>query len=389
MHRLVTFCLAGLGLVVSAACGSSGSNGGGVSGGAGTNASGGGGGSGGATGGSGGATGGSGGATGGSGGATGGTAGTGATAGTGGAGATGGGAGAGGTGGGGNHIKTVFLILMENESWCSIQGNADASYINQTLLTTGAWAKNYKGAKNGALHPSEPNYIWLEAGDNLGVTNDNDPSSNHQSTTDHLVTYMKGAGVTWRSYQEDISGTTCPLTSVNNYAPKHNPNVFFDDVTGNLDPNNQYCIQHNRPLTELTTDLQNNTTAQFNFITPNLCDDMHNSCAPLNNNMKQGDQWLSTWIPRITGSAVYKSGGAIFITWDESEIAGCCPLANCPIGMIVLSPFIKSAGYSNSIAYDHSSTLKSIQEIFGLTPLLRAAGNSSTNDLSGLFSVFP
>lgn len=377
MHKIVAFGLVGLGLVFGVACSSSGTSGGGSSGSAGANASGGAGGT--------SASGGTAGS------AAGGTAGTGASGGTAGSGA-GGTAGAGGSGGSGStthHIKTVFVIVMENESWCSIQGNADASYINQTLLTTGAWAKNYKGPKNGGLHPSEPNYIWLEAGDNLGITNDNDPSSNHQSTTQHLVTEMKNAGVTWKSYQEDISGTTCPLTSVNNYAPKHNPNVFFDDVTGNLNPSDQYCIQHNRPLTELTTDLQNGTTAQYNFITPNLCDDMHNSCAPLHNNMKQGDQWLSTWIPRITGSSVYKSGGAIFITWDESEIAGCCPLANCPIGMIVLSPFIKSAGYSNSIAYDHSSTLKTIQEIFGLTPLLRAAGDSSTQDLSDLFKTFP
>jgi hypothetical protein len=54
----------------------------------------------------------------------------------------------------------------------------------------------------------------------------------------------------------------------------------------------------------------------------------------------------------------------------------------------VLSQFAKGAGkraYSNSIHYDHSSTLKTIEEIFGVSPLLGAAANEKTNDLSDLF----
>jgi phospholipase C len=283
---------------------------------------------------------------------------------------------------------------MENKAWCEVHGSADAPYINKTILPQAASATNYKGPNGGNLHPSEPNYIWLEAGNNLGISNDNDPSSNHQSTTDHLVSYMKKAGVTWRAYQEDISGKVCPLTSVGNYKPKHDPMVFFDDVTNTNDPNSQYCITHDRPLTELDADLKNNTVAQYNLVTPNQCHDMHSKCAPENNEVKQGDNWLAKWIPKITGSQVYKDGGAIFITWDEAEssITGgsaCCVLGNCPIGMMVLSPESKAGGYTNNTAYDHSSTLKTMQEIFNVKPLLRAAGNAGTQDLSDLFKSFP
>ena len=135
--------------------------------------------------------------------------------------------------------------------------------------------------------------------------------------------------------------------------------------------------------------------AQYNLVTPDQCHDMHTKCAPDNNEIKQGDNWLATWIPKITASQAYKDGGAIFITWDEAEssITGqgslCCPLGNCPIGMMVLSPDIKSKGYTNSIAYDHSSTLKTIQEIFNVKPLLRGAGAAGTQDLSDLFKSFP
>lgn len=41
--------------------------------------------------------------------------------------------------------------------------------------------------------------------------------------------------------------------------------------------------------------------------------------------------------------------------------------------------------YSNNIHYDHSSTLKTLEEIFGVEPLLGAAADPHTNDLSDLF----
>ena len=55
--------------------------------------------------------------------------------------------------------------------------------------------------------------------------------------------------------------------------------------------------------------------------------------------------------------------------------------------MIVLSPFAKGHGYSNTIHYTHGSTLRTFQEIFGVTPLIRDAANQT--DLSDLFVSFP
>ena len=66
----------------------------------------------------------------------------------------------------------------------------------------------------------------------------------------------------------------------------------------------------------------------------------------------------------------------LFITFDESETG------DGPIGLIVVSPFAKP-GYSNSAAYTHSSTLRTLQEIFGVTPFLGDAANAI--DLGDLF----
>lgn len=277
------------------------------------------------------------------------------------------------------HVQTVFIILMENHNWSQIKGSKYAPYINKTLLPMASHAEQYFNPPG--IHPSLPNYLWLEAGTNFGILDDNPPSSDSQNTSMHLATQLQTSGIAWKAYEENITGTTCPLTDSGLYAVRHDPFVYFDDISNNLDPSSAECIAHVRPYTELATDLASGNVARYNFITPNVCDDMHNRCK--NNPIRQGDTWLSQNVPTILNAAAYKAGGALFITWDEAATG------DGPIGMIVLSQFAKGMGYSNSIHYDHSSTLKTFEEIFGVTPLLGNADDASTNDLSDLFSVFP
>ena len=275
-------------------------------------------------------------------------------------------------------VPTVFVILMENHNWSEIKDNPSAPYIN-SLLGQGAHAEAYYNPPG--LHPSEPNYLWLEAGTNFGVKNDNPPSANRQSSTAHLTTLLNAVGISWKSYQEDIQGDVCPLTGKGLYAPKHNPMLYFDDVTEGNNPQSAYCIAHVRPYPELAADLTSGNVARYNFITPNLCDDMHNSsgCAT-KDAVKNGDNWLSQALAPIFASDAYQNGGVIFITWDEGEGS------DGPIGLIVLSPSAKP-GYFNTIPYTHSSLLRTVQEIFGVQPFLGDAANAT--DLSDLFSTFP
>lgn len=278
-------------------------------------------------------------------------------------------------------LSTVFVIVLENTNWSEIKGNDEAPYLNNVLLPIAAHAEEYYNPPG--VHPSEPNYLWLEAGTDFGVTNDANPDANHQSTAMHLVTLLDQMGISWKSYQEGISGTDCPLTADGLYAPKHNPMVYFDDVTDTNNPDSPYCIAHIRPLSELTTDLQNNTVAQYNFIVPNLCNDMHgNIRCLLSNRIENGDDWLATNVPNILNSSAYANGGVLFITWDEGEWG-----SDGPIGLLVLSPKAKGDGYANTIHYTHSSLLRTIQEIFGVTPLLGDAAQAT--DLSDLFVTLP
>src|SRR4051812_44847974 len=66
--------------------------------------------------------------------------------------------------------SAVFIILMENHNWSSIKGSASAPYINNALLPIASYADQYYNPPG--IHPSEPNYLWLEAGTNFGITND-------------------------------------------------------------------------------------------------------------------------------------------------------------------------------------------------------------------------
>ena len=267
----------------------------------------------------------------------------------------------------------VFIILMENHNWSSILGSASAPYIN-SLLPMASYTDQFYNPTS--IHPSLPNYLWLEAGTNFGILNDSSPASNAQSTTAHFATQLKTAGISWKAYQEGITGTTCPTSdnTANKYYVKHNPFAYFTDVTSSSNPT---CTSVMRPFTELATDLANNTVAHSNFITPNICNDMHDSCAPTSNSVKQGDNWLSSNLPTLLSSAAYQNNGLVIITWDEATSG------DGPIGMIVLSPLAKGGGYHNAIHYNHSSTLRTFQKIFGVSPFL--GGAATAMDLSDLF----
>jgi len=371
---------------------------------------------------------------------------------------------------GAQQIKTVFVIAFENHNWTQpanqfsggiqqIYQNPNAPFLNSLVDGTAvvtvngaavnvsqqvAYASAYHNVlatasgNNPDIHPSEPNYLWAEAGTNFGVSNDNDPFSSrgvtNQNTTRHLVSFLHQAGKTWRSYQEDIDLTrvngqltnvplaqeewTVPLSSFSgtfaagnvnqyngsnqfNYAPKHNPMVFFTDSNGGDDatPANPLSTQY-APLQQLITDLANNTVADYNWITPDQYNDMHTSLTGGYKgltgdaaNIRQGDDFVRQILPVIMGSEAYKNHGAIILWWDETEGDGVAvdnpDDFNHTIGEIVISPRahknVNGLPYASPVALTHSSDLRTMQELFDAGPLLGDAAN--VNDLSDLFDA--
>jgi phosphatidylinositol-3-phosphatase len=364
-------------------------------------------------------------------------------------------------------LKTVFVIAMENHNWTQpanqftgpiqqVFQNPNAPFINSlvdgTAITTidghtvriseqVSFATSYHNVlatpsgNNPHIHPSEPNYLWSEAGTNFGVLNDNDPFAangpTNQNTTQHLVTFLTNAGHTWKSYQEDtdlatVNGQltnvvlprdqwTVPLKSISgkfaagvnqfngsaqfNYAAKHNPQVFFTDSNGGNDSttNNPLRLQY-APLQQLFDDLANNTVADYNFITPNQFNDMHTALTGgfqgLTGdaaNIRQGDNFLQQIIPVIMASKAYKENGVIIIWFDESEGDAAGDNAddfNHTVAEIVISKKahknVNGVPFASAVNLSHSSDLRTMQEIFRTSgPFLGDAANAA--DLSSLF----
>jgi len=366
-------------------------------------------------------------------------------------------------------IRTVFVIAMENHNWSQpdhqftgtqqqVYHNPAAPFLSSlvdgasSISRQVAYASNYHnvlatptgiGASN--IHPSEPNYIWAEAGSNLGVLNDNPPygtGGTNQNTAAHLSTLLTKSGQTWKSYQEDIdllpnSGSvnipgpdsltstvapqsqwTVPLSSFSGssasytnpyngahqyeYAAKHNPMLFFSDTNGgNNGTNTNPLASKYAPLQQLQIDLEKNTVAKYNWITPNQFNDMHTALSggfTYNGRhytgdqaqIAQGDNFLSKIIPAIMASQAYKNNGAIILWWDETAPTGTGNENdfNHTIGEIVISPAahpnVKGKPYVSTLNYSHSDDLRTMQDIFhvrGKGYLGDAANAQGLNDL--------
>src|SRR5262249_28847055 len=86
------------------------------------------------------------------------------------------------------NLQTVFIIVMENVSWSEIKGSRSAPYINTTLLPMSCWCAQY--FQPPGFSSSLPNYLWLEAGTNFGITASPLPASAQISSTNHLATQL-------------------------------------------------------------------------------------------------------------------------------------------------------------------------------------------------------
>jgi phospholipase C len=271
---------------------------------------------------------------------------------------------------------TVFTIVMENHSRNQIFGNASAPYINQ-LANQNAVALGYH---DSYVHPSESNYLWMVAGQNFGILDNNDPTSNHIDTQSHIADQIEGAGLTWKTYQESM-GAPCGLTSHGRYAAKHDPFVFFDDVNGwdgkAFHPELR-CNDHVVDYSQLDVDIANHALASYVFITPNLDNDMHDG------SIGRGDSWLANEIPKLLATDNYRNGGVIFLLWDEG--GGSPPSDDPPF--IAISPHA-APGVRSQVDYDTSSYLKTVQNILGLAelPCAEASARGAVSSMTDLFAV--
>jgi hypothetical protein len=261
----------------------------------------------------------------------------------------------------------VFVIVMENHEYNSVIGNPAAPYTNGLVANYGL-ATNYFGVS----HPSLPNYLALTAGSTFGIASD--CTTCFVSAT-NIADQLEGSGRSWKAYMEDMPVPCYAGASSGNYAMKHNPFMYYNDIRNNP----TRCAAHVAPFTQFWVDMSSGLVPDFVWITPNMCNDMHD--CPVGT----GDAWLRSVVPTITGSAAFRNGGALFITWDEgSSNAGCCSGSwGGHVPTLVIAPNAIS-GFRSATAENHYGLLRTIEDGFHLSHL-GAAGWASNLPLREYF----
>jgi phosphatidylinositol-3-phosphatase len=268
----------------------------------------------------------------------------------------------------GSGPTTIYTIVLENHDYAEIIGSSNAPYIN-SLVASGGLATNYRDT----IHPSLGNYLMMISGANQypGIV-DLSPTQWPYFPADqpNLGTQLEAANIPWRSFQESM-GTPCKLTDAGRFAPRHDPFLYFKDQQQGA---SDLCASTNVDYTQLPAALAANTY-RYVWITPNLDDDGHDPSTDPVGALHTCDHWLSQEVPHLLASAGYQNGGAIFITWDESEGRNGDDPDQVP--MIVLSPRIAMAGMTTSTAYTHASYLATVEDLLGLPRLATVTSTPS------------
>jgi len=244
-------------------------------------------------------------------------------------------------------LDHVVIIVEENKPATSILGSTEAPFIKQ-LAARGAVATDYSAITN----PSLPNYIALTSGTTAGITTDCVPSS-CPADVPSIAKKIEEAGRTWKMYAEGMP-KPCTRHDAGHYAVRHNPFLYYPEVTGDA----KYCRAHDVPFSALAHDLKKaDTLPDFAFISPNLCNDMHD-CS-----IATGDAWLAAEVPKILASPAFTTQNSLLvITWDEGD------KHDNRITTIVAGPAAKP-GYSSDSAFTHYSLLHTIESDWGIPPL--------------------
>src|SRR2546430_8435352 len=291
-------------------------------------------------------------------------------------------------------FQYIVTILMENNGLCdatsSLFSGCGSASIPAPYTTSLAQSYGFNTHYTGVGHPSEPNYVALFGGSTFGYTSDG--YCCFQLNAPNLVDRLEAAGLTWKAFAEDASGSgTCSFTPPR--AGDHYPFIDFSDMktfarcasmlttTSPLDP-------------EFVGTLNGATLPNYVWLTPNDTDNMHSSSVAV------GDAYLAALVPLILSSRMFTTqNAALFIVFDEGN--DFCPTGNSSSDCLVAEwagPAVKKA-YSSSTSYNHYSYLSTLEASWNLpsltsndasaTPMTEFFGTSPPPTLSASFTYSP
>jgi phosphatidylinositol-3-phosphatase len=251
------------------------------------------------------------------------------------------------------HYRHVVWIIFENKAFSQVIGSANAPYINSIANQCGVATNFY-----GEAHPSLVNYIAMTSGSTQGIDDDGAPSE-HPLDVPNIFQQLGGG---WRALAESMP-SNCQLSNSGMYAVRHNPATYYTNVRAR-------CARQDVPL-GATPDL----SARFTYVAPSLCNSMH-SCPTGQSTTQQvrnGDRWLSTFLPKVLASSQYRSGStAVFVTWDEDDYHH-----DQKIPTLVIAPSVPR-GITVATTFNHYAMLRTTEELLGIDGYVGNAARASS-----------
>jgi hypothetical protein len=349
----------------------------------------------------------------------------------------------------GERLDHIFYIMMENHATDEIVGNvADAPYLNELAAKYGV-ATNYYGV----THPSLPNYLAAisgstqgifddckagadvtcapeefvpDSGDNTDLASLTPEETTTASTTPHwfdgrnLVDQLESHDLSWKAYMQSIpaTGSTveyAPVDIVNGvetprklYAQKHDPFMYFSDIR-----NDPKRLEKIVGFDGFADDLAHDRVANFVWISPDQCHDMHGvsaanaaavgipDCASPDSGLDHkvialGDAFVKDTVEKIMKSRAWRRNSAIVLVWDEDDYAGFAGCCESPVGAdgVVLGGakapalVLTSRGARHQevgTPFNHYSLLRTIEKVWHLGCLGEGCDIHGAGLMTGLF----
>ena len=304
-------------------------------------------------------------------------------------------------------VKHVFVISLTSPGYeRSLGAESQMPYLSGTLRPQGTLLSGYalldgSAAANGiAAISGQPPNSATQAGcasyDAVSPATENSSGVLAGSGCVYPVSTLTladqlGLGhFTWHAYAQGMSdasgapadcvhpeeGEPSAAAAPGGYAASQNPFVYFHSLLDLGD-----CSANDVSLEQLSKDLGSaKRTPNYSFLAPTPCESgATGQCPPgATEGPAAADAFLSTWVPKILESPAYKADGVLVVSFSALDPSA--PGAGSPeslrTGALLLSPFL-APGATDGTAYDPYSLLRSSEDLFGLSPLARAAGKGT------------
>ncbi len=217
------------------------------------------------------------------------------------------------------------------------------------------------------MGPSLPNHLYLIAGQSGGIEENID---NYCFDGKLIMDELDSKGLSWTYYWEDGNST----------ASYSNPLPACSSLQSN-----QSRIKNLEPADQFISDVKNDNLASMVWIIPKENESEHPP-----DDIVAGEQYTVSLINAVMESQ-YWSSSAIILAWDDYggwydhvpppqvDSFGYGFRSPC----LIISPYAKEGIIDHTLA-DHTSILKFIETLYGLSPL--ASRDSQANDLLEAFN---